>query len=255
MLNRFFAAVALLVASASPGALFAQVPSTAAGELVTPMRKFIIDSFKAQSGDTLCMLGDAPVAKVDEFLRHQLGLKAGDSIDQDRLEEGLLKVFPCPFSPYRSELIPASAKDVEGAWLFPHDSQPYRFGPQSPLQPKTPKEAVSCEVVGLFPQGEYRTGAVIGSANPCRFTKASDLDPARKRPAVARWTMGDQGKMTITRSDIPNYSEEWDYFLVTRSFQVFSMDIRAGDLVAFRRKERASRPGASTEFRHLQRLE
>lgn len=255
MLNRVLALVALIAACAAPVPLSAQVPSTAAGETVTPMWKFIIDAFRAQSGDTLCMLGDAPVAKVDEFLRHHLRLKAGDAIEQDRLEEGLLTLFPCPFSPYRAELIPASAKDVQGAWLFPYDSQPFRFGPQSPLQPKTPKEAVSCEVVGLFPQGEYRTGAVIGSANPCRFSKASDLDPARKRPALARWAMGEAGKVTITRSDMPNYVEEWDFFVATKSFRVLSMDIRAGDLLAYRRKERASRPAASTEFRHLQRLE
>lgn len=224
-------------------------------EPVTPIGKFILDAFTAQSGDTLCSLGDIPVSRFEERTRAHLGLKAGDSVTAEQIEGALWKLFPCPFSPYRSEVIPASAKDIEGAWLFPHDSQPYRFGPKSPQQPTTPKEAISCEVVGFYPGGEYRTGVIMGSGNPCRFSKAADLDPARKRPVVAQWSMPVEGRVRITRTDLKDYSEEWDLFIATRTFQALNMEIRAGDVLAYRRNTRAGQPDVSTEFRHLQRLD
>src|SRR6185369_2452239 len=119
--------------------------SPATGERVTPLGKFILASFRSQSNRTLCSVGDVPVSKVEERVLHELGLKAGETVGQDAIEKALWKLFPCPFSPYRPELIPAGTKDVEGVWLFPHESQPYRYGALSPLQPKTVAEGVSCE--------------------------------------------------------------------------------------------------------------
>lgn len=245
--------VAFLLASLA-GSAVAQSAKPAA-EAITPIGKFILDAFKAQGGDTLCSLGDVPVVRFEERVRAHLGVKAGDTVTQDQLEGALAKIFPCPFSPYRPELLAASGRDIEGAWLFPHDAQPYRYGPNSPQQPATPREAISCEAVGFFPGGEYRTGAIIGSANPCRFSKAADFDPARKRPVVAKWAMAGEGQVRITRTDAKDYAEEWDVFIATRAFQALNMEVRAGDLVAYRRGARPGQPNASTEFRLLQRLD
>jgi len=230
----------------------ASAPAT--GERVTPIGKFILDSFRSQSNRTLCSVGDVPVSKVEERVLHELGLKAGETVGQDAIEKALWKLFPCPFSPYRPELIPAGTKDVEGVWLFPHESQPYRYGALSPLQPKTVAEGVSCEALGFYAGGEMRSGRVPGANSKCPFLLAADLDPARKRPRVQNWSMVRDGQLKVTRNDLKDYVEDWDVFQVTKAFQALNMEIRAGDLVAFKRREKGLDPNISTEYMHLQRL-
>ena len=51
---------------------------------------------------------------------------AAETVTQQQVETAIWTRFPCPFSPYRAEVLPATAKHVEGVWLFPFDSQPYR---------------------------------------------------------------------------------------------------------------------------------
>jgi hypothetical protein len=183
-----------------------------------------------------------------------LNARAGETVTQDAVEKAVLTLFPCPFSPLRPELVAATAKNIAGVWLFPYDSQPYRYGSKSPLQPTSPDQAISCEVIGYYAGGELRTGTSMGAKTPCPFRKAADVDPARKRPRVANWKMTSNGHLKVTRSDIKDYVEEWDIYLVTKAFQVLNMEIKARDLVAFRRSEKDSDRNASTEFRHLQRL-
>lgn len=221
----------------------------------SPMDKFILDMFKAHQGNTLCMLGDVPVSVVRGMVVEQLkafGVK-GDAT-QAQVESAVWTRFPCPFSPFRAEVIPATAKDVEGAWLFPYDSQPYRYGPKSPQQPSDPARAISCEAVGFYGKGEYRSGAALGAKTTCPFHKAADLAPARKRPHLLSWSMISDGRMKISRADGKEHVEEWDVYAVTRGFQALNMEIKAGDLIAYLRKTKDNDVNASTEFRHLQRL-
>lgn len=219
------------------------------------MDKFILDMFNAHQGNTLCMLGNVPVPVVRSMVVDQLkATGVSGNATQQQVETAVWTRFPCPFSPYRAELLPATAKDVEGVWLFPHDSQPYRYGPKSPLQPTDPAKAVACEVVGYFSGGELRTGMVLGAKRACPFRKAADINPARKAPRVASWSMPVDGRLKIARSDLKDYVEEWDVYAVTRSFQALNMEIKAGDLVAFLRKDKDNDVNAATEFRHLQRL-
>lgn len=224
---------------------------------IAQMDDFILNMFKTHQGKTLCMLGDVPVSKVRGLVVEQLkisGVGAGQTATQAQLETAIWTLFPCPFSPYRAELLPATTIDVEGVWLFPHDSQPYRYGPNSPQQPPTPDKAISCEAVGYYPRGELRTGAVMGAGKPCPFHKASDLAAARKRPRVASWAMISNGRLKVTRTDAKDYIEEWDVFTVTKSFAALSLELKAGDLIAYLRRDKDNDVNAATEFRHLQRL-
>ena len=217
--------------------------------------KFILDLFNAHQGKTLCMLGNVPVPVVRSLVVDQLKASGvSGTATQEQVENAVWTRFPCPFSPYRAELLPATAKDVEGVWLFPYDSQPYRYGPKSPMQPTDPAKAIACEVVGYFPAGELRTGAVLGAKRACPFCKAADINPARKAPRVASWAMAADGRLKVTRSDLKDYIEEWDVYVVTKGFQALNMEIKVGDLIAFLRREKDNDVNASTEFRHLQRL-
>lgn len=217
--------------------------------------KFIADMFGAHQGKTLCMLGNVPVAVARTMVFDVLkSLGVSGTATQQQMESAVWTTFPCPFSPLRAELLPASAKDVEGAWVFPYDSQPYRYGPKSPLQPADPAKAIACEAVGYFAGGELRTGVVLGAKRTCPFTKAADLNPARKAPKVASWAMETDGRLKVSRTDNKDYVEEWDVYVVTRSFQALNMEIKAGDLVAYLRRDKDNDVNAATEFRHLQRL-
>lgn len=221
---------------------------------VDPLSAHILEMFRQHAGKTLCALGDLPLPAVRALVVEQLraaGLT--ESATQAQVERAVWTSLPCPFSPFRRELVAARAGDVQGAWLFPESSQPYRFGPKSEQQPARREEAITCEAVAFFPDGEYRTGTVLGRRN-CPFEKAADLDPARKRPRVASWAIGPDGRLAVTRTDVRDHVEEWDVYIATRTFNALAMEIRAGDLVAYRRKDRDNEVNAATEFRHLQKL-
>lgn len=224
---------------------------------VAQLDKFILDTFKAHEGKTLCMLGDVPVGTVRGMVVEQLkafGVATGQAPTQAQVESAIWTLFPCPFSPFRAELVPATAKDVEGVWLFPHDAQPYRYGPKSAQQPTIPEKAIACEAVGYYPKSELRTGVVMGANTPCPFHKASDLAAARKRPRVASWAMLSNGRLKVTRTDDKDHVEEWDVYVATKAFAALNLQVKAGDLIAYLRREKDNDVNAATEFRHLQRL-
>ena len=250
---------ALLIAALA-GPVLAQdkskdAPDKAAEAQTAQMDKFIVDMFKEHQGNTLCMLGNVPVPVARGMAVEQLkAFGVTDSATRNQLESAVWTRFPCPFSPFRPELLPATAKDVEGVWLFPYESQPYRYGPKSPLQPSDPATAIACEAVGYFPKGELRTGRVLGAKTTCPFRKAADLAPARKRPQIFSWSMASDGRLKVTRSDGKEHVEEWDVYVATKTFQALNMEVQAGDLISFLRRDKDNDVNASTEFRHLQRL-
>ena len=224
---------------------------------IAQMDNFILDMFKAHQGKTLCMLGDVPVGKARGMVVEALkasGVGAGQSATREQVETAIWTLFPCPFSPYRAELLPATAKDIEGVWLFPHDAQPYRYGPNSSQQPVSADKAIACEAVGYYPKGELRTGVVMGANTPCPFKKAADLAAARKRPRIVNWAMTANGRLKVTRTDVKDYIEEWDVYVATKSFAALNLEIKVGDLIAYLRRDKDNDVNAATEFRHLQRL-
>jgi len=242
------ALLAALSAALSAGLAIAQAPAP------DPVAAIMLEMFREHDGNTLCMLGDVPVSAARPQVIDQLKANGvGGSATRLEMEVATWTRFPCPFSPYRAELVPATAADLEGVWLFPHDSQPYRHGPKSPLQPTDRNRAIACEAVGYYPGGEMRTGTVVGN-RACPFKEAADLDPARKKPRVASWSMGPNGRLKVARTDIKDYVEEWDVYTATRSFHALNLAIGAGDLVAYLRRDKDNDLNASTEFRHLQRL-
>ena len=62
------------------------------------------------------------------------------------------------------------------------------------------------------------------------------------------------GRLKVTRTDGKEHVEEWDVYAATKAFQALNMEIKAGDLIAFLRREKDNDVNAATEFRHLQRL-
>jgi hypothetical protein len=62
------------------------------------------------------------------------------------------------------------------------------------------------------------------------------------------------GRLQVTRTDGSEHIEEWDIYAATRTFRALSMEIKAGDLIAYLRRTKDNDVNASTEFRHLQRL-
>ena len=223
---------------------------------IAQMDNFIGDMFSAHQGKTLCMLGNVPVPVVRTMVFDVLkSLGVSETATQQQVESAVWTTFPCPFSPFRAEALPATVKDVEGVWLFPYSSQPYRFGPRSPLQPTEPAKAISCEIVGYLAGGELRSGIIPGAReSSCTFRKAADINPARKAPRTQSWSMLAEGRLKVTRSDLKDFVEEWDVYVVTKSFQALNMEIKAGDLIAYLRRDKDNDVNAATEFRHLQRL-
>jgi len=161
--------------------------------------------------------------------------------------------YPCPFSPYRPQLRPATAKDIEGVWLFPESSQKYRFGPRSQRKPPSGGQPVRCDAVAYHPGGELRHVVVAGQVE-CPFRTAADIDASQGNPQVASWSMLRDGRVSVTRTDVEGHIEEWDIFLVTEPFQVRDLKLQAGELIAYVRRENGNELNAATQFRHLQRL-
>jgi hypothetical protein len=64
-----------------------------------------------------------------------------------------------------------------------------------------------------------------------------------------------EGRVRVTRTDVADHIEEWDIYSVTAPFSLANMDFKAGDLIAYLRREKGNDINAATEFRHLQRLQ
>jgi hypothetical protein len=73
-------------------------------------------------------------------------------------------------------------------------------------------------------------------------------------PSVQAWAMSTNGRVNISRSDVPTQFEEWEVYSVQSPFEFFSIKFAAGDLVAYLRRDPANAINAATTFRHLQPL-
>ncbi len=214
---------------------------------------FVGEMLSRHRGITLCpdqSLSDRSIGlDVSDYLS-----KSGKEPSESKIvATAIWTLYPCPFSPYRSELKLAGSKDIEGVWLYPESSQQLRFGPLSTQQPPTGPIPVKCSVIGYYPNGEIRTAIMAGSQE-CPFTNSSALDEARKNPRVSSWSIITDGRISIDRSDVQNYVEEWDVYLVMSPFAFNDVQFEKGDLIEYMRKERGNSVNASWQFRHLKRL-
>jgi hypothetical protein len=163
-------------------------------------------------------------------------------------------LYPCPFSAVVKPLRVASQNDVEGVWLNPETAQKYRFSPQSPAWQQFRALPINCEGVGFYPNGEMRVARLVGTQVTCQFRQASELDAARKNPIVSSWNMLRDGRLNVSRTDVPNHVEEWDIFVATGDFEARGLLVKQDDLIAYLRKERGNDLNVSTMFWHLQKL-
>lgn len=168
------------------------------------------------------------------------------------LAKAVYAAFPCPFPAQRAELAPASKDDLLGAWTMPATSARLRFPPRSAEWQANPGLGpFKCEGVLFEPTGEYRVLQVRGRLDcpvPDSFTRMKQM------PRVSSWEFLPNGRVRITRTDVPSHVEEWDVYVVRDAFTFSSVDFAPGDLVSYLRYVPGNEIGAATAFRHLQRV-
>jgi len=214
----------------------------------------IVDVFQRNNGKILCLSSDSSLPVIRKSIDDHLKIK-GSSNPPNMNETAIAAytLYPCPFSPYREELRPATVKDVIGVWLYPESSQKLRLGPKSPMWQKNNNLSIKCESVAYFDDGEARNVQVFGEKS-CPFSNAKDMDVSRKNPNVAQWQMTNDGLLKISRSDVQNHLEEWEVFYVKKPFELAKVKFSEGDIVAYLRRENGNDFYAATIFRHLKRL-
>lgn len=220
-----------------------------------PLSRLIWDMFQMRRGKTLCLADATPLPAVRANVANQLRrMGAGADPSRQAVAVALWTLYPCPFSPLRSELRPATETDIQGVWLFPEDSQRLRSWLRVARRPADGAPAARCDAVGYYPNGELRH-AVVGNPAPCPFRKAADLEAAVQDPASSHWSLLRDGRIRITRGDPVDQVEEWDVYSVLAPFQVEDVQFKAGDLVAYARREAGNEVNAATQFHHLRRLQ
>lgn len=233
---------------------FAPTRSTAQEAPQDPLSRLIWDMFQMHQGKTLCSVGSTKLSTIRADVVDYIKAKgSSDTVTAQTVAIALWILYPCPFSPIRPELRPATSEDINGVWLFPESSQKFRFGPRSSQQSSAGPLPVKCDAVGYYPDGELRHAMWAGKLK-CPFEKAADLDDARKNPRVASWSLLRDGRIGVSRTDVVNHIEEWDVYAVTSPFSVYDVQFAVGDLVAYVRRENGNDVGAATQFRHLRRL-
>ena len=247
MRNRLLIAACAVFACVSSDGLAQEVPN----DLVT---KVIVGLFKDHNRKYLCLGENSSLPVIRAAVDAELmRLPPGAAESQNTIATVVFTKYPCPFAPAGNRFRPASAKDVEGVWLFPESSQRLRFGPDSPMWQRQASLPVKCEAVAYYENAEARNAQIVGQM-PCPFAAARDMDVSRRNPKVATWSMLRGGRLKVDRTDVPGHVEEWDIFVVEAPFQVATMTINSGDLVAYLRRERGNEVNAATTFRHLRKL-
>jgi hypothetical protein len=218
--------------------------------------KVFADLSVRHNGSFLCMPQGASRESVRATLLKRLkNIDTNDTANANVIGATIYTAFPCPFSPYRDELRRATEKDIEGVWLYPETSQKLRFGPKSPNWQKNVAMPIKCESVAYYPRGEARTVQAVGQRIACPFLNAKDTDMFHQSNLkVESWQMIKEGLVKISRTDVPDRIEEWEMFSVVKPFEMWNIQFKVGDLIAYLRREKGNNLNAATVFRHLQRL-
>lgn len=94
----------------------------------------------------------------------------------------------------------------------------------------------------------------MASVPECPYKRAADIDAVRGLPRVVSWALLRDGRISVTRTDVPNHIEEWDAYAVIAPFSFGDVLFVPGELVTYRRRDKGNEFGAASEFQHLQRL-
>jgi hypothetical protein len=246
--------IAAMIPMRSAAVALALAASAAPAPAQDALTRIIVEQFRIHEGKTLCSPPSATPETLSAAVFEQLKRSGSkQSVTGRDVAVAAWTRFPCPFSPFRPELRPATSQDIEGVWLFAEGSQKLRFPPRSDRQPPTGLADVKCDAVGYYPGGELRH-AIVGGKIECPFHKAADMDVARKNPRVSSWSMLRDGRVGVARTDVANHVEEWDLYVVVSPFEASGVQMQAGDLVAYVRRENGNEVNAATQFRHLRRL-
>jgi hypothetical protein len=212
------------------------------------------EMFQKNNGTLVCAQDGFTVQSIgDVTLRYLNVVAPTGQASNELVQHALMTLFPCPFGPFRRELVPAKATDLAGVWVFPHASQGLRFPPKSKALPPTAPNPVNCDSIAFYDKGEMRT-AVAGGGGACPFQKAADMDSSRATPRVMSWSVISDGRLQVNRSDMKNYIEEWDALKVQQAFEQYQVKFQVGDLVLYLRRTEKNSRNVAQEFRHLQRL-
>ena len=217
--------------------------------------RVMVDLFRSHNLQFLCLPQASTLKAVRPAIDQKLkGIDPNVQTQENAnaIAAAIYTAFPCPFSPARPELRPATAKDLEGNWIVPETSERLRYGPRSPQwksQPGMPP--IRCEGVSYYPGGEARVARSLGAV-ACPTSK--DMEAMRKMPNVQTWTLLRDGRLKTTHRDAPGQREEWDVFAVDKPFEFLNVHFFEGDLVAYLRYQKGNDLNVSTVFRHLQRL-
>lgn len=218
--------------------------------------QIILSTINKFDGQYVCPEGTLPMIQdsIDAYLHKQGNSNPSD----DAVTKAMYTIFPCPISPYVDYVTghyrPASAKDIEGTWLYPETSQKLRFGPKSANWSKIKALPIKCEAVAYHADGVVLHAQTAGNM-ACQFSSAKDLENAfRAYPKVESWKMIGDGRMKISRTDVQNHIEEWEVLVVITPHERHGVKFNAGDLVAYLRREKGNEYNVATLFWHLQRL-
>ena len=131
--------------------------------------KVLVTVFQAHVGKFLCLSANSSLPAIRKEVEAQLRRAwAATPPAADDVAKAAYTIFPCPFSPYRSELRPATEEDVAGVWLNAPSSVKLRFGPQAPAWANYEATPITCEAVGYYPGGEVRVGILPRSLGELR---------------------------------------------------------------------------------------
>lgn len=213
----------------------------------------LVSAFQRDGGKLLCAGKGGSLKEMREtFDPYIKDIDISSPASYSALAVAVYTAFPCPFSPNRPELRPARKDDIQGTWLVPDASGKFRYGPKSPSWTATPGvPPIKCEGVSFHETGEYRVAQVRGAFACPDF---SQMQTMRSLPRVSSWGLLPNGRVKISRTDVPAHFEEWEVFLVQIPFEFFGVQFTSGDLLAYLRREPGNEINAVTTFRHLQGL-
>ena len=212
----------------------------------------LISAFKRDNGNTLCSPRNASLKEMKALLEPSIkGIDVANPASYPALAIAVYTAFPCPFSPQRPELRAATRDDFIGTWLFPDASLRLRHGPNSAAWRSADGLPIKCEGIALHESGEYRVAQIRGQGT---CPTEAQMQAMRSLPVVSTWSQLPNGRVKISRTDVPDQFEEWEMFSVQAPFEFFSIKFAKGDLVAYLRRHPGNEINAATVFRHLQPL-
>jgi hypothetical protein len=214
----------------------------------------LISVFQRDGGTLVCStLVNGTLRDMREVFNPFIkGINLDDKNSYKDLAIAVYSAFPCPFSPVRNELRLAKKEDFIGSWVTPQTSIKLRFPPKSKawVNPNG-VPPIKCEGVAYLENGTARVMQIQGEM-ACPDIEA--LQRMNSLPAVSTWGIMPNGRLKITRSDVPTHFEEWEMFAVESPFKMHGIDFAAGDLVGYLRRAPGNEINVSSMFRHLKRL-